>query len=251
MKRRLSLLVVSVFAVLVTLGAFQQPVKAEVQCNAPVEFHRFIVNWYNLGTFLTTNYNEGVNLGYASYPFPSSMKIAVPPGPGWTPVAGQGLQPLYRFRIVQGSRTYYGYFNGFASGPGYYFEGIPGYTLPGYGQFGGVPLHAWYSQSKGYYYTQGFYEQPYGGIGNGNFSDHYYPAYMPDGASYCWNSPPPPCSDPEGEQYCYQTGGNWNPGNCTCSYDPPGCRQGGVKGDGVKDENGNDIIPPCNQYRGK
>lgn len=236
MKRFVSLRIVTFLVLLAVIGVPLQA-NAETQCNPPVDFHRFIVNWSTFGTFLTADYNEGVYKGYSSYPFPGPMKIALAPGPGWTPVAGQGLQPLYRYRIVQGSRTYYGYFNGLAYGSGYYFEGVAGYTLPGYGQFGGVPLHAWYSQSKGYFYTQGFYETPlntspsyYG------FTDHYYPAYMPDGASYCWNSPPPACSDPVGEQNCYDTGGNWNPGNCTCSYPPDPCRQGADLGGAKKDK---------------
>jgi hypothetical protein len=234
MKRLVSLRVAVSILVLLTVGVLSpQTTHAEVQCTAPVDFHRFIVSWSTLGTFLTADYNEGVNRGFASYPFPEPMKIALPPAEGWTPVPGQGLQPLYRFRIVQGSRTYFGFFNGFASGPGYFFEKVAGYTLPGFGQYGGVPLHAWYSQSYGYFYTQGFSETPlnqppyvYG------FSDHFYPAYMPDGALYCWNSPPPACSDPEGEQACYDNGGVWNPRNCTCSYPPPDCVIGGADGAG-------------------
>ena len=243
MKRGLSLLTATILTVLMICAGANHTVNAQTQCTAPVDFHRFIVNWYTLGTFLTANYNEGAARGYAYYPFPGPMKIALPPGAGWTPVPGQGLQPLYRYRIVQGSRTYYGYFNGLAYGSGYYYEGIAGYTLPGYGQYGGVPLHAWYSQSKGYFYTQGFYEQPYGGVGNGSFSDHYYPAYMPDGASYCWNPPPPACSNPGAEEECYINGGVWNTSNCTCSYIPPDpCRQSGGDLGADKDLKGKDTV---------
>ena len=125
MKRFMSLRVVASLLVLFTMGVLSPQTASaqqEVVCNPPVDFHRFIVNWSTFGTFLTDNFNEGLNRGFAPYAFPGPMKIAIPPGPGYTPVPGQGLQPLYRFRIVQGSRTYFGYFNGFASGPGYFFE---------------------------------------------------------------------------------------------------------------------------------
>jgi len=222
MKRRLSSRIAAALFVLTAGVLLPQRTNADVVCNPPVDFHRFIVNWNTFGTFLTDDLNEGFGRGFALYDFPAPMKIAIPPGPGWTPVPGQGLQPLYRFRIVQGSRTYFGFFNGFASGPGYFFEKVAGYTLPGFGQFGGVPLHAWYSQSKGYFYTQGFFETPFNVPPSSyGFTDHFYPAYMPDGASYCWNSPPEACSDPAGEQFCNDNGGVWNPSNCTCSFRNP------------------------------
>jgi len=246
MNRFVSSRVTPFLLALLTVGVSSPPTThAETRCTAPVDFHRFIVSWNTLGTFLTDDYNEGLNRGFSPYPFPGPMKIAVPPEPGWTPVAGQGLQPLYRFRIVQGSRTYFGFFNGFASGPGYYFEKVAGYTLPGFGQFGGVPLHAWYSQSYGYFYTQGFYETPLNTSPSSlGFTDHFYPAYMPDGASYCWNSPPPACSDPEGEQFCNDTGGIWNPSNCTCSYPPPDCEFGAEPGVGETGKDGA-VRPRC------
>ncbi|HEY4591166.1 MAG TPA: hypothetical protein VIJ61_02085, partial [Thermoanaerobaculia bacterium] len=28
--------------------------------------------------------------------------------------------------------------------------------------------------------------------------------------------PPPPVCDPAAEQYCYDTGGNWDPNTCSC-----------------------------------
>ncbi len=244
MSRSMSLRFATVlFALLTCLGTFQLTAKAEVQCTAPVDFHRFIVNNSELGTLLTTNYQEGVNLNFAFYPFPGGVgKIAVPPAPGWTPVAGQGLQPLYRYHITQNGRIYYGYFNGFASGSGYTFQGIAGYTLPGFGQFGGVPLQAYYSQTKGYFYTAGS-EVPIGYPYSYGFSYHGSPAYLPNGSSYCWQSPPPACSDPAGEENCNITGGTWNPGNCTCSYFPPGCRQAPEKGKGGKQPGDNERPP--------
>jgi hypothetical protein len=251
MKRFTSLRVVASLLVLFTMGVLSPQTanaQAEQVCNPPVDFHRFIVNWSTFGTFLTDDFNEGLNRGFAPYAFPGPMKIAIPPGPGYTPVPGQGLQPLYRFRIVQGSRTYFGYFNGFASGPGYFFEKVAGYTLPGFGQFGGVPLHAWYSQSKGYFYTQGFFETPFNQPPSTyGFTDHFYPAYMPDGATYCWNPPPPPCSDPEAEQACINNGGEWNPVNCTCRPPNP-CEFPAAPGPEEKGKDGDPVvklIPPC------
>lgn len=253
MKKATSLLVATFFAVLLTFvgGPFQQTVNAQTVCTPPVDFHRFIVNNTELGTLLTTNYQEGVNLNFAYYPFPGGVgKIAVPPGPGYTPVAGQGLIPLYRYHISQNGRIYYGYFNGFASGSGYTFQGIAGYVLPGYGQFGGVPLQAYYSQTRGYFYTAGN-ETPIGYPYSYAWSYHGSPAYLPQGSSYCWNPPPPACSNPQAEEACYINGGNWNPGNCTCSYYPPDpCRDSGNlngdKADKLGDSSGHARPPlPC------
>jgi hypothetical protein len=250
MKRFVSLRVAAFLVVLltVTVAPLLQTANAQSLCTAPVPLYRFIVNNTNLGTLLTTNYQEGVNLNYAYYPFPNGEgKIVVPPAPGLTLVPGQGLQPLYRYRIVQGSRTYYGYFNGFASGPGYYYEGIVGYTLPGFGQYGGVPLNAYYSQSKGYFYTSG-YETPIGYPYSYGWANHGTPAYLPNGAAYCWN---PPCSpDPQAPQQCEDNGGSYDYTTCTCHYIPPDpCRGGGELG-GDKpdkgDKGGNERPPmPC------
>lgn len=255
MKRGLSLLVATILAVLLNCVGANPTANAQTEpvCTPPVDFHRFIVNNTNLGTLLTTNYNEGVSLNFAYYPFPGGVgKIAVPPGPGYTPVPGQGLIPLYRYRISQNGRIYYGYFNGLASGNGYTFQGIAGYVLPGFGQFGGVPLVAWYSQTRGYFYTAN-YETPIGYPYQFAWSNHGSPAYMPQGSSYCWNPPPPACSDPEGEALCYQNGGNWNPGNCTCSYYPPDpCFRGNVEGAddnaATLNQDGHALPPlPCRQ----
>jgi hypothetical protein len=246
MKKSLSL---RTTALLVALLAFlgttlNQTVKAETQCNAPVDFYRFIVNNSELGTLLTTNYQEGVNLNFAYYPFPNGYgKIAVPPaGAGWTPVAGQGLIPLYRYKIVQNGRIYYGYFNAPASGSGYYFEGVPGYVLPGYGQYGGIALQAYYSQTKGYFYTADT-EVPIGYPYYYGFAYHGSPAYLPQGSSYCWQRPD---CDPAQEQLCYDNGGSWNPGTCHCTYPPPDpCRQGETR---EKGKDGVERPPlPCRQ----
>ncbi|HEY0546582.1 MAG TPA: hypothetical protein VGC91_14485 [Pyrinomonadaceae bacterium] len=251
MKKGLSLRTAAILvALLAFLGtAINQTANAQTQvCNPPVDFYRFIVNNSELGTLLTTNYQEGVNLNFAYYPFPNGYgKIAVPPGPGYTPVAGQGLMPLYRYKIVQNGRIYYGYFNAPASGSGYYFEGISGYVLPGYGQYGGIALQAYYSQTKGYFYTADS-ETPIGYPYYYGFAYHGSPAYMPQGSSYCWNPPPPSC-DPDGsqEQACYDNGGTWNPSNCHCSFINP-CRSGEEPVRGKKNKDGVERPPlPCRQ----
>jgi hypothetical protein len=193
------------------------------QLVAPVDFIRFIVNNTELGTLLTTNFQEGVNLNFAYYPFPQTAKIAVPPAPGWTPTPGQGLIPLYRFHITQNGRIYYGYFNGIASGPGYTFQGVAGYVLPGNGSFGGIPLQAFYSQTRGYFYTVGN-EVPIGYPYSNGFLYHGSPAYLPTGGLYSWD--PPPICDPDGSlrQQCVADGGIWSQATCSCRLrDPDPC----------------------------
>lgn len=196
------------------------PPPPQPQQVAPVDFYRFIVNNSELGTLLTTNFQEGVNLNFASYPFPQTAKIAVPPAPGWTPAPGQGLIPLYRFHISQNGRIYYGFFNGIASGPGYTFQGIAGYVFPGDGSFGGIALQAFYSQTKGYFYTVGN-EVPIGYPYSNGFLYHGSPAYLPQGGLFTWN--PPPVCDPDGSlrQACIDDGGVWNQSTCSCRFFNP------------------------------
>jgi hypothetical protein len=225
MKKVLSLRVVTLLVLLLTfvgVPLHQTAVNAAPQSQlvAPVDFHRFIVNNTELGTLLTTNFQEGVNLNFAYYPFPEVAKIAVPPAPGWTPTPGQGLIPLYRFHISQNGRIYYGYFNGFASGNGYTFQGVAGYVLPGDGSFGGIPLQAFYSQTRGYFYTVGN-EVPIGYPYSYGFLYHGSPCYLPQGGQFSWD-PPPQC-DPDGsmQQQCNDSGGIWNQSTCSCQYIGP------------------------------
>jgi len=233
MKKVLSLRIAALLVVFLTfvgmplhqtVNATANAVAPQSQLVAPVDFYRFIVNNTELGTLLTTNYQEGVSLNFAYYPFPATAKIALPPAAGWTPTPGQGLIPLYRFRITQNGRIYYGYFNGIASGPGYTFQGIAGYVLPGNGSFGGIPLQAYYSQTRGYFYTVGT-EVPIGYPYSFGFAYHGSPCYLPQGGLFSWD-PPPPC-DPGGSQrqQCIDDGGIWNQSTCSCRYLNP-CRPG-------------------------
>lgn len=215
-----------------------QEVTAQSQWVAPVDFYRFIVNNSELGTLLTTNFQEGTSLNFAYYPFPQTAKIAVPPAAGWTPTPGQGLIPLYRYHISQNGRIYYGYFNGLASGSGYTFQGVAGYVFPGDGSFGGIALQAFYSQTKGYFYTVGS-EVPIGYPYSYGFLYHGSPAYLPQGGLFSWD--PPPTCDPDGSlrQQCVDDGGIWNQTTCSCRFRNP-CMQ--ITPQGVKAQ-----IAPCLQ----
>ena len=243
MKKVLSLPVIVFFVVLLTFVGvpLHQTVNASPQSQlvAPVDFYRFIVNNTELGTLLTTNYQEGASLNFAYYPFPQVAKIAVPPAPGWTPTPGQGLLPLYRYRITQNGRIYYGYFNGLASGPGYTFQGVAGYVLPGDGSFGGIPLQAFYSQTRGYFYTVGS-EVPIGYPYYNGFLYHGAPCYLPQGGQFSW-APPPVC-DPDGShrQECLAGGGSWNQSTCSCNdFNPCGGASTGMERP----------IEPCLNYK--
>lgn len=229
MRKRVLFVLVSIIALFVTcelIGTHSQAVAQPATMGgqsttlAPVDFYRFIVNNTELGTLLTTNYQEGVNLNFAYYPFPEVAKIAIPPAPGWTPTPGQGLIPLYRYRITQHGRIYYGYFNGLASGSGYTFQGVAGYVFPGDGSFGGIPLQAYYSQTRGYFYTVGS-EVPIGYPYYNGFLYHGAPCYLPQGGQFSWD--PPPVCDPDGsqQQQCFDSGGNWNQSTCSCNYFNP------------------------------
>jgi hypothetical protein len=237
MKKVLSLRIAALLVVLLTFVGvpLHQSVSATVSAAAPqsqffppVDFYRFIVNNTELGTLLTTNFQEGVNLNFANYPFPQTAKIAVPPAPGWTPTPGQGLIPLYRYHISQNGRIYYGFFNGPASGNGYTFQGIAGYVFPGNGAFGGIPLQAYYSQTRGYFYTVGN-EVPIGYPYYNGFVYHGAPCYLPQGGQFSWD-PPPQC-DPDGsmQQQCNNNGGTWNQNTCSCNFIGPDPCRGGAR----------------------
>jgi hypothetical protein len=207
MKKVLSLRIAALLVVLLTFVGvpLHQSVSATVSAAAPqsqffppVDFYRFIVNNTELGTLLTTNFQEGVNLNFANYPFPQTAKIAVPPAPGWTPTPGQGLIPLYRYHISQN------------------------------GAFGGIPLQAYYSQTRGYFYTVGN-EVPIGYPYYNGFVYHGAPCYLPQGGQFSWD-PPPQC-DPDGsmQQQCNNNGGTWNQNTCSCNFIGPDPCRGGAR----------------------
>lgn len=200
------------FLAVLSIGGFIVPHKATAQSQmvAPVPFYRFVVNFTNLGNLLTANYQEGVNLNYAYTPFPVTAGIVLPPGAGWTPAPGQGLIPLYRWKVSQNGRIYYYYSWVYSSlGSGYTYQGVAGYVLPPDGSRGGIRLNAYYSQVRGYYFTVGTEQPP---VGTGcypggpqidctGFGSQGTTCYLPQGGQYSFNPPPPPNPDNDGDGY--------------------------------------------------
>lgn len=218
----------------------------------PHELYKFHMGSTN-GYFYTPWYSQGA--AYYSYHGPigsgpsTGTTAAIYPNPqqGYTPDPAAGLLPLYQFTVIEGFRSYihlslYSY----GQGSNYYFNGIAGYVYPPsttVDSFGmpTVKVSAWYSQSRGYWYginepADGIYEHPPSGWG---YQFHGVPFRLPappttaTGPGRCGSSfpyiscdgsravrfdPPQQCSDPAGEQNCGSSGGQWNPGNCTCSF---------------------------------
>lgn len=176
--------------------------------------HRFITQNQTLGHFLTGNFAEGTGspYNYAYQPFPYQADI-VPVVPGYTPRAGQGLLPLYRWQVHQSPRIYYYYsiYYNANLGSNYHFQGVAGYVLPSSG-YGGTPLQYWYSQSYGYYYTLlGEYPPCC------SFSNHGIQYNLPVGQSFLFDKIPTPCPGQEGErEECEVNGGVWNNNTCSC-----------------------------------
>lgn len=202
----------------------------------------FALNYTNFGSLFPSGQigNRNVSAG-----------IVLPPASNYTPAAGQHLVPLYQWRVVQSGRTYYYYSTTYLNlGGGYYFEGLVGYVLPANFQtvvmsngrrLQGAPVNYYYSTRYGYWYSTERPEQ----LG------HCFPdSCSPGGSSYqfqgvgfqlpvtiknlngecdilsdCPNflfdppyTPPPPTCDPSDEQYCYNSGGSWDFGTCSCDY---------------------------------
>jgi hypothetical protein len=181
-------------------------------------FYRFITQNATLGHFLTSNYAEGTGYpyNYAYQPFPYQADI-VPVVPGYTPQAGQGLLPLYRWQVDQRPRIYYYYSIYYADhGSDYHFQGVAGYVLAS-NDSRGTPLQYWYSQSYGYYYTlSGEYPPGY------TFSYHGIQYNLPVGGTYLFDKipePPDPCPGMESErEACDINGGTWIESTCSCRY---------------------------------
>lgn len=205
----------------------------------PEPFYRFRVPGSNLGYLLTRDYQEGVNLGYIFEGALVPSWGAPPAGLMPTPI-GNFTIPVYRSRVNQRSTPYYHYGNGYPSGSGYVFQGIAGYALPAYGSQG-VPFHAWYSQSYGYWYTANAYEYPpnstyrYHGVPFNLFTQAGQQTVVApdcnatqrqscDNLQGDWNdttctceAPSDPCA-PYYQNLCAQGGGAWNYGGCFCEY---------------------------------
>lgn len=234
--------------------------------------HRFLIPSNLESTFLTTDLNEGYARGYSLWDGVGG--VVVPPFPGWVPVDGQGLAPMYRWRVdhVSGTNYYYsgGLWPNLLNNPENHLEGITAYALmPGAAAgSSGIFLHLWYSQSKGYFY---------GASGSATFPPGHPPgSYNWQGVAYrmifgfqgsipfpcnpqtsCFlfqPPPPPPSCNPTQQEACINNGGNWNTVSCTCSYPPPPnpCREfellDNIKTPGVKENKELDQRPPiCRQ----
>jgi hypothetical protein len=186
-----------------------------VQVNA-TPFYRFIVTWQALGHFLTANYSEGSGYpyNYAYQPFPAEADIVVCP-PGYNPSPGQGLYALHRWQVDQRPRIYYYYSIYYAShGSDYHYQGIAGYVLAS-NDYRGTPLHYWYSQSYGFYYTLNGEYPPWG-----TFSYQGVQYNLPVGGSYLFDKipePPDPCPGMDADrQQCAINGGTWDDSTCSC-----------------------------------
>ncbi len=238
---------------LVALASLAMPSGASAQQQPvfypPYELYRFHMGSTN-GYFYTPWYSQGVNAGYTFLgPVTSGVAgtgaIYPNPGNGYTPAPSTGLTPLYQWWVVQGFRSYTYLTIGVAShGSGYTFSGIHGYVYPTsttVDPFGHPTkkISQWYSQYYGFWYGVG---EP----GDGDFE-------FPPNTTYAWQGvafrlpsppteatapgrcdfpffctglsaaqydppPPPPECDPYQEQSCYDSGGWWDSGSCTCNY---------------------------------
>lgn len=212
---------------LLAISGVETKVQAQSQLVTPVPFNRFIVSNVDLGTLLTANYAEGANLNFLYYPFPEQADIVLPPAAGWTPAPGQGLLPLYRWKVSQNGRIYYYYSVYYTTlGSDYTYEGVAGYVLPADGSYGGIALACDYSQSRGYYFSIRSATTPIepipGNSGNQHgFNYHGITCRLPQGGTYSFNPPPPPpaCSAGSGViRKCSQLGGYWDFETCSCQY---------------------------------
>ena len=275
MKRILTVRVaVSLFGLLLSTSILCAPTaNAQIPIGIPKPLYRFVTPNSSLSrTFLTTDYQEGINRGYIFWDTVGG--VIVPPAPGWTPVPGQGLAPMYRWRVAHRSGTNYYYSGGLwpnlLSNPENTLEGITAYALVPAATAGssGLVLHLWYSQDNGYFYSV-----------NGSMT---IPAPPPPGpGSYTWQGVayrmvfgftgpiPSPCIPATGcflfnppaaaptcdatqVQTCNNNGGTWNSANCTCSYPPPPnpCREFNQtnKKESSGEEDTQQLIPlPCRQ----
>ncbi len=221
MKKKSSTVVSGLCFLILSVLAGASGAQAQSQSVSPVPFERFIVSNVDLGTLLTANYSEGVNANFLYYPFPLSVGIVQPPAAGWTPTPGQGLIPLYRWKVHQNNRWYYYYASAYATlGSGYTYEGVAGYVLPANGAYGGENLIADYSQSKGFYFRLTNESIP-GNYGN-QFGFNYQgiTCNLPyQSATYSFDPPPPPPEcDPSYFELrdCALNNGNWDYVTCSC-----------------------------------
>ena len=206
---------------------------------------RFVTQNSNLSrTFLTTDFQEGVNRGYIFWD--TLGGVVTPPSPGWVPLPGQGLAPMYRWRIDHDSGTNYYYSGGLwphlVNNPENHLEGIIGYAMfPGAQGNSGLHLHLWYSTDHGYFYSMnasltipaprppGPGSYTWQGVAYSFTNPLQSPisVCVPQTGCFAFTAPPPPPPPPtcsvEGEQACYNHGGTWDESECSCTYPVDPC----------------------------
>lgn len=271
LSRRFAFLSSVTLALLLVTASFSTPQRVHAQSGQLTTeastLYKFQVSSNSGGYMLTGIPQRGTNLNYTNLGsiFPTlsaggtrlNAGIVLPPASNYTPTPGQQLVPLYQWRVVQGSRTYYYYATVYqALSNGYYFEGLVGYVLPSNfttsvingATVDGAAINYYYSQTYGYWYsanrpeleglcfpdscshanttfrfqgvgfklpiksTQHMTENSPGTCGFGAANRcpvfTFDPPYVP----------PPPVCEPADEQYCYDSGGSWDYGNCSCNY---------------------------------
>ena len=203
---------------------------------------RFVTDSSLSRTFLTTDFQEGVNRGYSFWD--TLGGVVTPPSPGWVPLPNQGLAPMYRWRVDHASGTNYYYSGGLwdylVNNPQNHNEGIIAYAMfPGAQGNSGLHLHLWYSTSKGYFYgTSASLTIPPGhppgtytwqGVAYSHVNALQSPISVCVPQTGCFGfqpppqPPPPPTCSTESEQACYNQGGTWDSSTCSCEYPSDPC----------------------------
>lgn len=224
---------------------------------SPVPFYRFRVSNSNLGYLYTASFQEGMNAGYTPDGVLHNSNgiigyIVVPPTANSTPVSGQGLQPLHRWRVVENGRTYFYLNPGYGTNGGNYtYEGIAGYTFNlNDNTHPGFTFTAYYSQRYGYWFALDGERRPDASVeyspwlpppSNCQFQItdpatglYYCTTYanhgsicklmVNSGGAFSFTTPPPPpppgpCNVGQGiKNKCAQLGGFWNDETCSCEY---------------------------------
>jgi len=247
LARSLPILLLLLTPLITTKPAVAQSSPIQVQ---PHQLYRFRISATDLGYILTSDNQEGVNLGFTYDGIVGSIYPV--PAPGYTPDPAAGLYPLHRWTVVESGWRVYTYHSIYYSshGSNYTYNGIRGYVFPpaatshtfASGDTAALNhLSIYYSQNYGFWnglvLNGGFFTYPPGGYG---FSYQGLIAASPNptvgtrpgactgcptpgfGPNYAvqFNPPPPPpdeCEDLFAEQACYDNGGTWNSLTCQCN----------------------------------
>ena len=162
-KKTSSIRLLSLALCLLVTAAVAQSAAAQNISVQAVPFHRFITQNQSLGNFLTGNFSEGscCPYNYAYTPFPYQADI-VPLVAGYVPRSDQGLTPVHAWQVIQSPRIYYYYSIFYAPhASNYHYQGVVGYAMAS-NDPRGTPLHYWYSQNYGFYYTLSGEYPPWG-----------------------------------------------------------------------------------------